>query len=183
MKTISGYILSNILGWKITGEFPDIKKSIIIFAPHTTYYDALYGKLFLNEIGIKHTILSKKELFIFPINIAMNLFGAIPAQSTNRNTLYQVTKMFNNSEELHIVLSPEGTRAKVTHWNKGFFYMASKANVPIIVGYMDYKKKEIGVLGVLENQDNVKTIMKPINKMYKNISAKYPENFSLEIEN
>lgn len=61
--------------------------------------------------------------------------------------------------------------------------MASKANVPIIVGYIDYKKKEIGIKGVLENLDNVKTVMQPISLMYKNVSAKYPDNFSLELEN
>jgi len=65
LKILGGhkYILSNILGWKIIGEFPDVKKGFVIFAPHTSYYDALFGKLFLNKIGIKHTFLSKKELF------------------------------------------------------------------------------------------------------------------------
>jgi 1-acyl-sn-glycerol-3-phosphate acyltransferase len=184
MTTISGYILTIALGWKIMGEFPDVKKSIVIFAPHTSYYDALYGKLYLNEIGIKHTFLSKKELFFFPMNIAMKLYGSIPVQGVNnRNTFYQVIEMFDSSDELHIVISPEGTRAKVTHWNKGFFYMASKANVPIIVGYIDYKKKEIGIKGVLENLDNVKTVMQPISLMYKSVSAKYPDKFSLELEN
>jgi len=65
MKTISGYFLTSVLGWKIRGEFPAFKKCIVIFAPHTSYFDAFYGKLFLNEIGSKHTILSKKELFPF----------------------------------------------------------------------------------------------------------------------
>ena len=63
MKTISGYILVNILGWKIIGDFPDIKKSIVICAPHTSYFDAFYGKLYLNEKGIKYTI--KKGTFLF----------------------------------------------------------------------------------------------------------------------
>lgn len=178
---ISGYILKYLLGWKIRGEFPDIKRSIIIFAPHTSYYDALYGKLLLNEIGIKHTFLSKKELFFFPMNIAMKLFGSISVQDVNnKNIIYQVIKIFDNSSELHIVISPEGTRAKVTHWNKGFFYMASKANIPIIVGYINYKKKEIGIKGVIENLENVNAVMNQINTMYKDVSAKYPEKFSLE---
>ncbi|HNW71933.1 MAG TPA: 1-acyl-sn-glycerol-3-phosphate acyltransferase [Candidatus Paceibacterota bacterium] len=184
MKTISGYFLTVILGWKINGNFPDVKKSITIFAPHTSYYDALYGKLFLNEMEIRHTILSKKELFFFPMNIAMNLFGSIPVRGiNNKNAIYKVVEILNHSKEMHIVISPEGTRAKVTHWNKGFFYMASKVNVPIIVGYIDYKKKEIGIKGVLENLDNVKTVMQPISLMYKSVSAKYPDKFSLELEN
>jgi hypothetical protein len=51
MKSISGFMLSDVLGWKIKGEFPDVKKSIIVFAPHTSYHDALYGKL--SKFGIE----------------------------------------------------------------------------------------------------------------------------------
>jgi 1-acyl-sn-glycerol-3-phosphate acyltransferase len=64
MKTLSGQIL-NQLGWKITGEFPEIKKSVTIFAPHTAHIDAIYGKLGFSEMGVKFLFLSKKELFFF----------------------------------------------------------------------------------------------------------------------
>lgn len=183
MKTISQYILTGVLGWKIRDEFPDVKKSIVIFAPHTSYYDALYGKLLLKEIGIKHIFLSKKELFFFPMNIVMKWYGSIPVGGVNnKNVIYQVTQMFEKAKELHIIVSPEGTRKKVVQWNKGFYYMALKANVPIIVGYIDYKKKEIGIKGVIDNLENINAVMHQINSMYKDVTAKYPENFSLELK-
>jgi len=113
MKTISGFVLLNILGWKINGEFPDVKKSIIVYAPHTSYMDAFYGKLFLNELRIPHTILSKKELFFFPMNIAMKWFGSIPVRGVkNSNAIYSVAQMLEQSDEMHIIISPEGTRKK-----------------------------------------------------------------------
>jgi 1-acyl-sn-glycerol-3-phosphate acyltransferase len=181
MKTISGFILSNILGWKI-GDFPKINKSVVIFAPHTSYYDAFYGKLFLTEIGINHNFLSKKELFFFPMNIVMRLYGSIPVGSVKYgNTIYEASHLIEVNKSLHIILSPEGTRKKVLKWNKGFYYMAYRAKVPIVVGYLDYKKKEIGIKGVIENLENVNTLMNQINIMYKDISAKYPEKFSLEL--
>lgn len=184
MRMISGYMLTKVLGWKIKGEFPDINKSIIIFAPHTSYYDALYGKLFLNEIGIKHSFISKKELFFFPMNLVMKWYGAIPVSgANNKNAIYQVIAMLNSYSKLHIVISPEGSRRKVTHWNKGFYYMALKANVPIVVGYMDYEKKEIGIKGVIDNLQNINAVMQQIHTMYKGVTAKYPENFSLELIN
>lgn len=71
MKTISGFILTNVLGWDIIGEFLDIKKSIIIFAPHTVYGDAVYGKRALHEIGLKHTLFIEKKFFFFPMNMVM----------------------------------------------------------------------------------------------------------------
>jgi 1-acyl-sn-glycerol-3-phosphate acyltransferase len=140
---ISGYILKYLLGWKIKGEFPDVKKSIVIFAPHTSYMDAMYGKLVVIEFGIKYKFLSKKELFFFPMNIAMKLYGSIPVRNfKNNNSIYQVVKLLKNSDSLHIILSPEGTRKKVINWNKGFYYMALRANVPIIICYLDYQKKD-----------------------------------------
>lgn len=183
MKTISGFLLSNVLGWKIVGGFPHIKKSIVIFAPHTSYYDALYGKLCFNEFGMTHRFLSKKELFYFPMNIFMKWYGSIPVRGVaGKNAVYQVAKMLDEAETLHVILSPEGTFDKVTKWNKGFYYMACKANVPIIVGYLDYKKKEIGVKGVIDNLENINTVMHRINTMYENVTAKYPENFSLDFK-
>ena len=184
MKTISGYIVCEILGWKIKGEFPDKKKSIIIFAPHTSYYDALYGKLCFNELGLNIRFLSKKELFYFPMNIFMKWFGSVPVRGVaGENAIYKVAGMLQEAESLHIILSPEGAFAKVTKWDKGFYYMACRAKVPIIVGYLDYQKKEIGIKGIIDNLENLNTVMFQINTMYKGVVAKHPENFSLEFKN
>ena len=179
MSTISGIILKEA-GWKINAKFLDIKKSITIFAPHTSYYDAVYGKLAINEIGMKHMFLSKKELFFFPMNIIMKLFGSIPVRGVkNSNAIYQVVDLLNNAKELHVVVSPEGTRSKVTKWNKGFYYMAKKAKVPIIVGYIDYKKKELGIKGVINQIKDYETTITRISRMYENVHAKYPAKFSI----
>ena len=59
MKTISGKILKN-MGWKITGDYKGLKKSVTIFAPHTAHVDFFYGKLGFNELGVRFKFLSKK---------------------------------------------------------------------------------------------------------------------------
>jgi len=181
MRTISGFILTKVLGWKVKGEFPNVDKSITIFAPHTSYYDALYGKLLMNEIGVKHKFLSKKELFFFPMNILMKWYGSIPIRGIiGRNAIYQITKLFEETKSLHIIISPEGTFDKCPKWNKGFYYMATKAEVPIIVAYLDYQKREVGIKGIIERPENINTVMYQINTMYDDITAKHPENFLLE---
>jgi 1-acyl-sn-glycerol-3-phosphate acyltransferase len=178
MNLISGKILK-ILGWKITDNFPDLNKSVIIFAPHTSYWDGLYGKLYLMNAGINYKFLSKKEFFKFPIKYFFKAFGSIPVYK-NKEYINQIAELYNNNKELHIVLSPEGQMAKTTHWKKGFYYMAEKANVPIVVGFIDYKKKELGIKGVITENNNITTTMTEINKMYMNINAKYPENFATD---
>ena len=180
MKTFSGKILKS-LGWKLVGEFPDLKKSITIFAPHTAHIDAINGKLGFTELGVKFLFLSKKELFFFPMNILMRKFGSMAVRGVEgKNAIYQVVEILNNTDELHIVISPEGWVKRVTKWNKGFYYMAVKAKVPIVVGYLDYKKKEMGVKGVIYDTESYKSVIKQINIMYKDVSGKNPERFALE---
>ncbi|MGD9679068.1 MAG: 1-acyl-sn-glycerol-3-phosphate acyltransferase [Vulcanibacillus sp.] len=180
MKTISKFILTHLLCWKTKGEFPEIKKSVIIFAPHTSYWDALYGKLYLMQLDINYKFLTKKELFFFPMNILLKLYGSIPIRGKKKNAIRQVASMLNNAHSLHIIISPEGSFSNVTNWKKGFYYMAQKANVPIMVCYLDYRKKEIGIKGVIDNLEDINSVMLQINTMYKGVSAKYPDNFSLE---
>ena len=179
METISGKVLDR-LGWKITGEFPEIKKSIIIFAPHTAHIDALYGKLGITEIGINYKFLSKKELFFFPMNLVMKKFGSIAVRGVkDKNAIYQVVDLFSNTDELHIVISPEGHIKKVSDWNKGFYYMALKAKVPIVVAYLDYKEKEMGIKGVIYDLEDYNSVINQINALYKGVSGKCPEQFIL----
>ena len=135
MKTLSEYILKKILGWEIKGDFPDVKKSIVIFAPHTSYFDALFGKLYFIGLGINHRFLSKKELFYFPMNLLLRWYGSIPVRGVKgENAIFKVAKMLEETESLHIILSPEGAFARTTRWNKGFYYMAWKAKVPNLGG-------------------------------------------------
>jgi hypothetical protein len=184
LKTVSGYILKDILGWKIKGDFPDLKKSITIFAPHTAHIDALYGKLGIAQMGVKYLFLSKKELFFFPMNIIMKKFGSMAVRGVkDKNAIYQVAEILNNTDELHVVISPEGWIRKVTKWNKGFYYMAIKAKVPIIVTSLDYKKKEMEIKGVIYDLDDYANVIKQINTMYKDVTGKVHQNFSLSSEN
>ncbi len=178
MKTISKNIIG-ILGWKITGSFPDIQKSVIIFAPHTSYWDAFYGKLMLMQMNIVYKFLSKKDFFKFPLKYFFRLYGSIPV-SLNKEYVDEVVSLFEKSESLHIILSPEGQLAKTDHWKKGFYYMANRADVPIVVGYIDYKKKEMGVKGVIQDTSDMKETISEISRMYEDVNAKYPDNFILD---
>ncbi|OQX97444.1 MAG: glycerol acyltransferase [Bacteroidetes bacterium 4572_117] len=178
MKTLSK-IIFKIIGWKITGSFPNIDKSIVIFAPHTSYWDGFYGKLFFMQLNINYKFLSKKELFRFPLNYFFKAFGSIPVYE-NRHMVNNVVSLFEENKNLHIVLSPEGQIAKTDHWKKGFYYMAQRANIPIVLGYLDYKKKEAGIKGVIYDTKNINSVMQQINKMYKNVQAKYPEDFAFD---
>ncbi len=112
----------------------------------------------------------------------MTKFGSIPVDTTNgRTIILSIANRLKKSKELHIVISPDGQMAKNTKWKKGFYYMANRASVPITVGYMDFKKKEVGIKGVIHDTSNINAVMQQINEMYKNVSGRHPDNFVLEI--
>lgn len=181
MKTLSGIILK-AFGWKIMGEYPDQKKSIIIIAPHTSNWDLILGKLYLHEKGVKNSVLVKKEMFFFPMNFIMRAIGTVPVDRKNKknNVVTQAAAYFKQNKEFCLVIAPEGTRRKVMRWKKGFFYIAQKAQVPIVVSYIDYKKKEVGIKKVLNDTSDMIKTMKEINNIYMNVNAKYPDKFTLD---
>ena len=125
MTTISGLILK-LLGWKIVGRFPKLDKSVVIIAPHTSNWDIILGKLYMNEMGVTNKVLVKKELFFFPMNLVMYLLGTLPVDRNDRknNVIYQAADYFKKNKKFNMVVSAEGTRANVTNWKKGFYYIA-----------------------------------------------------------
>lgn len=135
-----------ITGWKISGRFPyEIKKAVIIVAPHTSWRDVVIGLMARSVLHLKTArFLGKKELFDGPFGFFFRWMGGIPVDRfSKQNTVDQVVQLFNEREELLLGLSPEGTRKKVDRLRTGFYHIAKKANVPIIMAGFDFKKKEI----------------------------------------
>jgi 1-acyl-sn-glycerol-3-phosphate acyltransferase len=179
MNKISKILLENILGWQLKGDFPPFPKSVIIFAPHTSYWDGFYGKLFLMQMNINYKFLSKKEFFKFPFGFFFKAYGSIPVYR-NKEFIDDVVTIINNEKSLHIVLSPEGQLAKTDHWKKGFYYIAQKANVPIVVAFLDYKRKEAGFKGIIDTSENINDVFVKINEMYSDVTAKHPKDFAFD---
>lgn len=176
-------IILKLLGWTINVKKPNYKKYIAIMAPHTSNWDFIIGKLVYNVLGIKTSFLIKKEMFFFPLNIILRFLGGIPVnRGKNANLVENIIKIFNEKDEFVLTITPEGTRKKVTRWKRGFYFIAQKANVPIFLGYIDYKEKKVGDWGIFIPQDNIEKDMKIIKNYYKNVNAKHPENFRYNLK-
>lgn len=98
-------------------------------------------------------------------------------RETGGDTVAQTAQLFREREELAIGISPEGTRRPVTSWHKGFWYIAQRADVPIIIVYIDYKLKECGIHGVLRVTGDVKRDMDTLKASYSRCTPKHPNNF------
>ena len=168
------------MGWKVDNNFPDIPKCVLAVAPHTSNWDFVVGKLAYNTLGRKAHFLIKAEWFFFPFNILFRSMGGIPVKRGKSQSLTDIlADEFNKRKRMHLGITPEGTRKPVKEWKKGFYYIALKAKVPILLIGLDYGKKEARVLGQFEPTGNYPQDIIAIKSHFKGIKAKKPEQFIL----
>lgn len=169
-----------LFGWKIVSNFQgEMKRSVLVIAPHTSNWDFIIGRLVFNVLNLKVKFLIKKEAFGFPLGYFLKKWGGIPVDRYAKNNLVdQVAGKFDNQSELIITITPEGTRSYVKQWKKGFYYIAHKAKVPIVLGFLDYKKKEAGLGPVFYTSGDYEKDIKIIADFYKDKVAKHPEKYN-----
>jgi 1-acyl-sn-glycerol-3-phosphate acyltransferase len=172
-------IILQFSGWKITNIIPDISKCVLAIAPHTSNWDFLIAKLAYTSLGRNAHFLIKKEWFFFPFNFFFRSIGGIPVdRSKNQSMTDIMAEEFGKHDRFQLAITPEGTRKRVTEWKRGFYYIADKAQVPIVLIGLDYKNKIISFLDVFTPTGNVEEDMLIIQSRYKGLSGKNPDNFS-----
>ncbi len=175
---ISKFILNKILGWKVMNTFPDIPKCVIVVAPHTSNWDFIIGKLAYSSLGRTANFLIKKEWFVFPFNLFFKRIGGIPVERDKNTALTTVLAAeFAKHDKLQLAITPEGTRKPVQEWKKGFYFIAVKAKVPLLLIALDYSKKEASILDIFYPTNNYREDIVKIKAYYKDIKGKHPENF------
>jgi 1-acyl-sn-glycerol-3-phosphate acyltransferase len=181
MRAYIGRTLLKMMGWEVNSVIPPgTKKCVIAVAPHTSWWDFVIGRLAYWKMGIKPKFLIKKEAFRFPVRRLLLNMGGVPVDRGRSSKMVdQIVELFNKSESLIIVITPEGTRKAVKHWKKGFYHIAYKANVPIGLGFIDYGNKKGGVGKVIMPNGDIDGQMEEMMEFYKTMKAKHPEHFRL----
>mmetsp|Transcript_16846 Transcript_16846/g.38845 ORF Transcript_16846/g.38845 Transcript_16846/m.38845 type:complete len:189 (+) Transcript_16846:44-610(+) len=176
------YRFLQVLGWKLVGEIPqNVNKAVLVIAPHTSNWDGFYGLLFcfIKQLSVKFII--KKEALFFPIAPLLKRIGAISIDrkekkkfAKNVQIVQHMAALLQQSTSLFLVIAPEGTRKKVRRWKQGFYHIAVQAKVPIVLGYIDYQQKHIGIGPVVYPTNNFAIDFSQIQTFYEGKSGKYP---------
>ena len=107
--------------------------------------------------------------------------GGIGIDRSQRNHLVEFVTELYKKEDFSLVVTPEGTRSRVSKWRIGFYYMALSAQVPVVLGSGDFKKKIIYIgktIPLSELQSRSKeSIMDEIREYYRDKNPKYPEQW------
>ena len=179
LSRFSHWILTK-LGWTIQFELPEVNKYVAIAAPHTSNWDFPLGILAAKAVNLKVTWLGKHSIFRWPFGWFFRAIGGTPIRRDSRqNYMQHLTDLFDHSTHLVLALAPEGTRSKTDHWKTGFHSIARAAGVPILLGYLDHGKKQVGMGGMFYPSDDIEADFNLIREFYKNRRGKNPEKESL----
>lgn len=179
MQKISQFILK-LFGWKLRVQVAEPQKSVICVAPHTSNWDFPIGKLSYLALGREASFLIKKSWFFFPMGYFFDAMGGVPVDRSKKSSVTDLmTEEFEKRSHFHLAITPEGTRSLVDKWKMGFYHIAVKANVPIQIAYIDYKKKEMGILDVFYPTGDENADLEKIQAYYKDVQACFPEKFNL----
>ena len=184
LKNVSLFMFKT-MGWKTAGsEIPkDIKKAVIACAPHTSNMDYILAMAFFYKLNLPFGYTIKKEWLERPVvGKIMSDSGAIGVERSKKgNFVDYLADILIKNEEMMLAVQPEGTRKPVRIWRTGFYQTALKANVPIILAYLDYEKKEAGIGPIFMPTGDYKKDMDILKDFYKDKTPQKPENFILEI--
>jgi len=166
------------MGWKIDYNLPDgVERCVLVCAPHTSNWDFFYGKLAMLCYGVDVKMLIKKEAFFFPIGWFLKKMGGIPVNRKGgpKNVTQTIADLFDQNEKLCVMFTPEGTRSYNDHWKRGFYYLSEKAQVPILLGYLDYERKIGGISHAFIPSGDAEKDIHEIKAFYRQFKGKYPE--------
>jgi 1-acyl-sn-glycerol-3-phosphate acyltransferase len=171
--------LLSAAGWHVVGEPPPVAHAVVIFAPHTSNWD--FPLLLLMRFALARPVsyLAKHTLFRFPFAWFFRATGALPVERSESHDLVQkLARAFRAQPELWLAVSPEGTRAYTDHWKSGFYHIALAAQVPVLLAFIDARRRECGLGALLELTGDLERDLGRIAAFYRDKQGIVPERAS-----
>ncbi len=177
MHSLAKFIYYKILGWQLVGSIPKVDKCVIVVAPHTSWVDFFLGLLVRRVFNEEINYIGKSSLFKPPFGWFFRWMGGAPIDRSKRSdTVDAIVKIFDERKKFRLALSPEGTRKKVTEWKTGFYYIAKKANVPIVLVAFDYGKKQVKISELYYPSEDKDADFRSYREFFKGVVGKIPAN-------
>lgn len=167
-------------GWRLQGDWPDIRKAVILAAPHTSNWDGILMLATAGQYRVTLRFMGKKSLTEGPFGKIMTWLGCVPVDRSIPNGLVaSMTSAFDQARDFFLAIPPEGTRGRVEEWKKGYYLIAQAAVVPIIFAVMDFATKTVRISGVLKPTGDYEADWQLIRSHYVAATGKHPANFAL----
>ena len=91
-----------------------------------------------------------------------------------------IVERFENTDNLVLAITPEGTRSRTCEWHTGFLRIALQAKVPVMLAVLDFEHKKAMIEREFEPSGDLDADMAAIKAYYRPFKGKYPEKFCAE---
>jgi 1-acyl-sn-glycerol-3-phosphate acyltransferase len=171
-----GRLWIRFFGWTVEGDLPSGGKAVLIAAPHTSNWDFPFMLAAAFVLQVRLSWMGKDTLFKRPFGRLFHRMGGIPIhRSAAHGVVEQIADRLKQAQAMIVAVAPSGTRAHRDHWKSGFYWIAVRAQVPIVCGYLDYARKKAGLgLSLIPTHD-LRADMDRIRDFYREIRGRYPE--------
>jgi 1-acyl-sn-glycerol-3-phosphate acyltransferase len=180
-KVLAESIL-NAAGWSVLNEVPpETHKFVLIGAPHTSNWDFILTLLVAGVLDLDFAWVGKDSLFRWPYGELMRRLGGVSVDRTKAHGYVdQLAEKLERADRMALVIAPEGTRSKSDRWRSGFYWIAREADVPIVMGFVDYSRREAGLGPTIESvaTKDKKAVMDRLREFYADKKGLYPENLT-----
>ena len=160
-------------GWRMVGQWPDVAKVVVVVAPHSSVWDAIWGIAAKVAQGLGIVFIGKKEAFVGPLGWWLRRFGGVPVdRSAPGGIVEQVANQIRASERMWFVLAPEGTRRKVEKWKTGFWKIARRAQVPVFCVAFNYPDRTINLGPLVTLTDDMEADVRRVRGLFAGYHGK-----------
>ena len=140
-------LILKLFGWKLL-DLPHVPaRAVVIGYPHTTNWDFPLGLLVMAALDLQACWAGKDTLFRHGLGPVMRKLGGIPVNRREHTGFVErMVEEFRGRKHFRLVIATEGTRRRTGGWKSGFYRIALAAGVPVVMGVVDYGKREAGLV-------------------------------------
>jgi 1-acyl-sn-glycerol-3-phosphate acyltransferase len=174
-----GRAVLRLRGWAFEGPLPASRRYVLIAAPHTSNWDFVYMMAMAWATGVRLSWMGKESLFVFPLATLFKALGGLPIRrDVSANVVDQSVARFALARDLVLAVPAEGSRRRGSVWRSGFYHIARLAEVPIVLGYLDYARRRGGLGPEVRPSGDVRADMDFVRAFYADKVARHPEAFT-----
>ncbi len=167
-----------VTGWTVVGQKPTVPKYVAVAAPHTSNWDFPAFLAVKWALGLEIGFMGKDSLFRGPAGWFFRSLGGIAVDRSGHTHLVdQIVHVFDDRARMAIAIAPEGTRSRTDGWHSGFYRIAVAARIPVVLAFIDYSSKRLGIGPTIDLTGDEEADMATIADFYADKHGRVPGRF------
>lgn len=168
----------HLFGWRLLYRPLPGPRGICVIYPHTSNWDFMVGLFGKWALRLPFRWLAKDSLFKLPV--LGKWFRALGGEPVERGTPSGTIKLqaqrMNAADWYWVGITPEATRGYRPNWKSGFYHLAIEAKVPLVLVYIDYPNKMLGLVDHVFLTGDQEADMAAIRAGFEGRHGLYPKN-------